>query len=156
MSTPSNPEPNSPTGEPPVEPTLSLGEPADQSDARTATSTTEFPTTQLPSIEFPSTDFPSTELTNTELTNTEVTSTAQAPTIVETARPAEAAPDPEPQAPVRRGIRMRTVVFGLVLLAIAGSVLVGQLTEVSIDAGAVFLALMIGCGVLLIAGARRN
>ena len=55
-----------------------------------------------------------------------------------------------------RVVRMRTVVFGLVLLVIAGAVLVGQLTDVTVDAGAVLLALMIGGGLLLIAGARRS
>ena len=54
------------------------------------------------------------------------------------------------------GVRMRTVVFGLVLLVIAGAVLVGQLTDVTVDAGAVLLALMIGGGLLLLAGARRT
>ena len=51
---------------------------------------------------------------------------------------------------------MRTVVIGLVLLVIAGAVLVDQLTSVTVDAGAVLLALMIGGGLLLIAGARRS
>jgi hypothetical protein len=51
---------------------------------------------------------------------------------------------------------MRTVVFGLVLLVIAGTVLVGQLTDITVNASAVVLALMIGGGVLLIAGARRS
>ena len=60
----------------------------------------------------------------------------------------------EPTEP--RAVRMRTVVFGLVLLVIAGAVLVGQLTDITVNAGAVLLALMIGGGVLLIAGARRS
>jgi hypothetical protein len=55
-----------------------------------------------------------------------------------------------------RAVRLRTVVFGLVLLVIAGAVLVGQLTDITVDAGAVLLALMIGGGLLLIAGARRT
>jgi hypothetical protein len=59
-------------------------------------------------------------------------------------------------APVRGGMRMRTVVLGLVLLVIAGAVLIGQLTDLSVDPGAVVLALMIGAGILLIAGARRS
>lgn len=81
---------------------------------------------------------------------------AEAPTTEFSPAPQAHEPGPDPEAVVRRGIRMRTVVFGLVLLAIAGSVLVAQLTDITIDAGAVFLALMIGCGVLLIAGARRS
>jgi hypothetical protein len=71
------------------------------------------------------------------------------PTMTDTAVPVETA---EPA----RVVRMRTVVFGLVLLVIAGAVLVGQLTDVTVDAGAVLLALMIGGGLLLIAGARRS
>jgi hypothetical protein len=54
-----------------------------------------------------------------------------------------------------RAVRMRTVVLGLVFLVIAGAVLVGQLTDVTVNAGAIVLALMIGGGLLLIAGARR-
>jgi hypothetical protein len=61
-----------------------------------------------------------------------------------------------PEQPVGRGVRMRTVVFGLVLLVIAGAVLVGELTDITVDAGAVILALMIGCGLLLLVGARRS
>jgi hypothetical protein len=55
-----------------------------------------------------------------------------------------------------RTVRMRTVVFGLVLLVTAGAVLVGQITDVTVNAGAILLALMIGGGLLLIAGARRT
>jgi len=54
-----------------------------------------------------------------------------------------------------RAVRMRTVVLGLVFLVIAGAVLVGQLTDVTVNGGAIVLALMIGGGLLLIAGARR-
>lgn len=57
--------------------------------------------------------------------------------------------------PARRPIRMHTVVLGMVLLVIAGAVLVSELTDVSVDPGAVVLTLMIGGGLLLIAGARR-
>jgi hypothetical protein len=55
-----------------------------------------------------------------------------------------------------RTARMRTVVLGLVLLVIAGAVLVGQLTTITVNASAVVLALMIGAGLLLIVGARRS
>lgn len=82
------------------------------------------------------------------------------------ASPPTQAPDPTPAStsasasPDEQGgradIRMRTVVFGLVLLVIAGSVLVGQLTDVTVDAAGVLLTLMVGGGVLLIAGARRS
>jgi hypothetical protein len=39
---------------------------------------------------------------------------------------------------------------------IAGSVLVNQLTDVTVNGGGVLLALMVGGGLLLIAGARRT
>ncbi len=39
-----------------------------------------------------------------------------------------------------RKVRMRTVVLGLVLLVIAGAVLVGQLTDVTVNAGSILLA----------------
>jgi hypothetical protein len=58
--------------------------------------------------------------------------------------------------PVRRPMRMHTVVLGMVMLVIAGAVLLTELTDVSVDPGAVVLALMIGGGVLLIAGGRRS
>lgn len=58
--------------------------------------------------------------------------------------------------PARRPMRMPTVVVGLVLLVVAGAVLISELTDVTVDPGAVVLALMIGGGVLLIAGARRS
>lgn len=61
------------------------------------------------------------------------------------------------ETPASRGIRMRTIVFGLVLFATAVSVLLSQLTSVHVDPGAVALAVMIGAGILLlVAGARRN
>jgi hypothetical protein len=64
---------------------------------------------------------------------------------------------PEPERPTRRGIRVRTLVFGLVLFATAVSVLVSQLTSVHVDPGAVALTVMIGAGLLLlVAGARRT
>ena len=75
------------------------------------------------------------------------------PTGEQSAPPERPTRQPEPAIAVQRPIRMRTVVAGLVLLVIAGSVLVNQLTDVTVDAGAVFLALMIGGGILLIVGA---
>jgi hypothetical protein len=56
----------------------------------------------------------------------------------------------------RHELRMRTVVLGLVLLVVAGAVLLDRLTTISVDPGGVVLALMIGGGLLLIAGARRS
>lgn len=52
----------------------------------------------------------------------------------------------------RRTLRVRTVVFGLVLLAIAGTTLVGVLTSVSVDGGAVFLVLLVLAGIALLGG----
>jgi hypothetical protein len=135
MSTPSTPDTPGPDDERPVERTLTLGEPTSEPTSGPTGEPTSEPTSDStitpPPIE----------------AATIPAATTQAPTI-------QAPTAPEPAA--ARGIRMRTVVFGLVLLAIAGSVLVAQLTEVSIDGGAVFLGLMISCGVLLIVGARRS
>jgi hypothetical protein len=58
--------------------------------------------------------------------------------------------------PGRRGVRMPTVVLGLVLLVIAVSVTIGQLTDIDIDPGAIVIAVMIGAGILLVTGARRR
>ena len=52
----------------------------------------------------------------------------------------------------RRGIRVRTLVFGLVLLAISASVLVTLMSTVQVDATAVALVVLIGAGAALIAG----
>ena len=65
----------------------------------------------------------------------------------------EAAP-PKTQPGPRRALRIRTVVFGLILLVIAGCVLVAQLTSAHLDPGAVALGLMVAAGLLLIAGGR--
>jgi hypothetical protein len=137
MTTPSTPDRPYPAADPPVEQTLILGEPATESDATTAAPTTSEATTSEATMSEPATEAPVT-----------------APAPAASGTESDIAPGAE--FVVRRGIRMRTVVFGLVLLAVAGSVLIAQLTDVTIDAGAVFLALMIGGGVLLIAGARRS
>jgi hypothetical protein len=52
----------------------------------------------------------------------------------------------------RRGVRMRTVVFGLVLLVVSVSVLVTLLTTARVDATAVTLVILIGAGAALVAG----
>jgi hypothetical protein len=128
MSSPSSPDPE-PTTEAPL------------TEAQIAE------TTEAPGYEVPTTEAPTTEYGT-------MVEPVVAPTIAPEAPVVE--PLPTPDAVVRRGIRMRTVVFGLVLLAIAGSVLIGQLTDITVDAGVVVLAVMIGSGVLLIAGARRS
>ena len=52
----------------------------------------------------------------------------------------------------RRGFRVRTVVFGLVMLAISVTSLVTLLTPVHLDAATVGLALLIGAGAALLLG----
>jgi hypothetical protein len=83
----------------------------------------------------------------------------------ETTRPAapiQQQPAATPEAvsdvaqPPRLGIRMRSVVMGFVLMVIAVLVLINQLTDASVDLGAVVLGVMICCGLLLVAGARRT
>jgi len=74
-----------------------------------------------------------------------------------TAPPATGAGSSRVTGPVRRrGVRMRTVVFGLVLLAVAGAVLMAALTEVRVDAASVVLAVMIGAGALLVVSGIRS
>lgn len=69
--------------------------------------------------------------------------TAEAPVV---------SPKPRPTGP-----RMRTIVFGLVMLAIGLVSLVTLVTQVEIDPGTVALALLIGAGALLVgAGARAT
>ncbi len=52
----------------------------------------------------------------------------------------------------RRGVRMRTVVFGLMLLAVAVTLTWATLANAVVDAASVAIALVIGAGVLLVAG----
>jgi hypothetical protein len=60
--------------------------------------------------------------------------------------------DSAPNRRPRRGIRVRTVVFGLILLAISASVLVALLTTARVDATAVAFVVLIGAGAALLAG----
>ena len=53
---------------------------------------------------------------------------------------------------IRRPLRVRTVVFGLVMLTISVISLVALLTEVHVDSGVVGLGLLIGAGAALVAG----
>jgi hypothetical protein len=55
-------------------------------------------------------------------------------------------------ARTRRPVRVRTVVFGLVLLAISVVSLVALLTDVRVDDGVVSVSLLIGAGIALVAG----
>jgi hypothetical protein len=89
--------------------------------------------------------------------------------------PVPSAPAPAPQAPtptaptatpapsavavaadrpqrVRRGVRIRTVVFGVVMLVISGASLVALLTPVHVDGGIIGLSLLIGAGAALLVG----
>jgi hypothetical protein len=85
-----------------------------------------------------------------------------APTIAAPVSEAPISEAPVGQAPVgqapvseplvRRGMRARTVVFGLVMLAISGSVLVATLTTIQVQAGVVTLAVLLGAGGVLFAG----
>jgi hypothetical protein len=58
-----------------------------------------------------------------------------------------------PPAPVTgRGVRMRTLVFGLVLLAISVTTTIRLLTDVDLDNGIVLLVLLLVAGALLLGG----
>jgi hypothetical protein len=100
-------------------------------------------------------DAPTTHITESVDPTLAFDAPADAPTPVATVTEPRISGD-APGEPDRLGIRMRTVVLGLVLLVIGVSVLIGQLTDISIDLGAIVLAVMIGCGLLLVAGARRT
>jgi hypothetical protein len=145
MSTPSSPDHPYSDGDQPVEQT----ETSETTTTETPDAWTE--TTETPALVPPTTEYGATAARFSEPATArfgEPESVPEATTVLE--------PDPAANVIVRRGIRMRTVVFGLVLMAVAVSVLIGQLTDITVDAGVVVLALMIGCGVLLIAGARRS
>jgi hypothetical protein len=49
-------------------------------------------------------------------------------------------------------MRLRTVVFGLVLLAVAASTLAGSLTGARISPSLVAVAVLVGAGFVLVAG----
>ncbi|WP_088313297.1 hypothetical protein [Kineosporia sp. R_H_3] len=52
----------------------------------------------------------------------------------------------------RRTPRVRTIVFALVLLAVAATVLVAAVTDVTVDGGAVLLVLLVAAGLALLGG----
>ncbi|WP_341482251.1 hypothetical protein [Arthrobacter caoxuetaonis] len=58
-------------------------------------------------------------------------------------------PEPEPE---RRPLRVGTIVWGLVLAAVGGLILVVQLTGVRLDTAMVLLGLLIGAGAALVIG----
>jgi hypothetical protein len=59
---------------------------------------------------------------------------------------------PQPSGWAARGVRMRTVVLGLVLLAVSATTLVRVLTGVDVDASLVALVLLVVAGALLLGG----
>ena len=71
-----------------------------------------------------------------------------------------AAPEPgatgvvpyEPALPATHGPRMRTLVFGLVLLTVSGTTAIRLLTHVHVDYGVVLLVLLLVAGAMLLAG----
>jgi hypothetical protein len=54
------------------------------------------------------------------------------------------------------GMRLRTLVLGLILLVISGSLLTAQLTSITVDPGVVGLSLMIGAGLVLLVGSATR
>jgi hypothetical protein len=94
------------------------------------------------------------EQTKSEQTEPEQTESEQ--TESEQTKPQRAADptagDARAQTRHRRGIRVRTVVFGLVLLAISASVLVTLLSTMRVDATAVTVVALIAAGTALLAG----
>jgi hypothetical protein len=81
----------------------------------------------------------------------------------DTTRPARPVEGPEeaaattgtlaPLPPARsRGLRMRTLVLGLVLLAISVTTTIRLLTDVHVDNGVVLLVLLLAAGALLLGG----
>ena len=85
----------------------------------------------------------------------ETTTDAGHPAPLATDREAAAAgpPDlPEPSAWAARGVRMRTVVLGLVLLAVSATTLLRVLTDIHVDDSLVVLILLVVAGVLLLGG----
>lgn len=68
--------------------------------------------------------------------------------------PGATTPPSGPAVPkrVRPGIRVRTVVLGLVVLAISATSLVSELTGIRVNGGAVALTLLIGAGAALVCG----
>jgi hypothetical protein len=81
--------------------------------------------------------------------------TRHLPTLDEPAAPepgATAVVPFDPAPPVRRGPRMRTLVLGLVLLAVSVTTSLRLLTNVHVDDGIVLLVLLLVAGALLLGG----
>ena len=81
--------------------------------------------------------------------------TRSLPTLDEPAAPepgATAVVPFDPGPPARRGPRMRTLVLGLVLLAVSVTTSLRLLTNVHVDDGIVLLVLLLVAGALLLGG----
>ncbi len=81
--------------------------------------------------------------------------TRPVPTLDEPAAPepgATAVVPYDPAPPATRRPRMRTLVFGLVLLTVSGTATIRLLTHVHVDYGVVLLVLLLVAGALLLAG----
>jgi hypothetical protein len=59
---------------------------------------------------------------------------------------------PERPAPAGRTPRIRTLVFGLVMLVVAGTVLAATIADLRVDGGALVLGVLVLAGVALLAG----
>jgi hypothetical protein len=59
-------------------------------------------------------------------------------------------------APERRGLRVRTVVFGAVMLVISIVTLVALTTGIRVDGAAIGLILLLGAGAILVAGGAAS
>lgn len=158
---PDDGHPNDP--HPPADPTLTLDDPTTQEPPTHEPTTHKAPTYEHTSYEPPAYEPTARGLAAYDPTPAQPLAYEPPPTGPEIPPTSATFTKTEPAPAVSghpvdppRSVRMRTVVFGLVLLVIAGAVLVGQLTDLTVDPGGVILALMIGGGLLLIAGARRS
>jgi hypothetical protein len=124
-------------------PGLQPGNPLDSSEARPGSGTASTP---IPSETTPI----RSETTQVSSQTTPVSS--QTTPIPSGRQGSTAGEDSAPGRRPRRGIRVRTVVFGLILLAISASVLVALLTTARVDATAVAFVVLIGAGAALLAG----
>ena len=89
------------------------------------------------------------------MTTDDTTRPTSAPALDEPAPPEPGATAVEPFQPPHprsRGPRMRTLVLGLVLLAISGTTAVRLLTDIHVDNGVVALVLLLVAGALLLGG----
>ena len=89
------------------------------------------------------------------MTTDDTTRPTSAPALDEPASPEPGATAVEPFQPPHprsRAPRMRTLVLGLVLLAVSATTAVRLLTDVHVDDGVVLLVLLLVAGALLLGG----